>query len=485
MLENSNRYIKSLDILQELNLFDQYNELIQMHKQKNMSYAFTYINLAEKSLPISRLFNLIKAPSGLMPPRTGHLGNWNDMLEGYVAQRNDNTIICGQQNLGYPLIFDLNQTENETLTEGDLTYLPGSIVNSGKRKKLQLYTWDGTEFVKRTREYPLFVPFVYTKINGEFKSLVLVHRMRVKKYQDTKIDFFSSIVMKYKNKVKKILITLIEDIGMKENSEHELKLIINRFVTLDGRITKALIKLRDDGYYVGNTLYKDSTSLVDAILIPYQAASEPEMFVDIIARLPEAFPLLSNHVISIFCAVLYTHFPDCELDSISQGQVCNVHLQWGGIMMAGYLPKKTGYFVNQVRYIRRIYQQLYEKIGLPPVFFILIPSSIFLLWPDSVEKKDIKQVDQLINRVLKKVNTLLGATENEMRKGIYSEVQSWCKIAKNNLSETFIKRFEFDLPPALELDEIPRQRRFVEPENFSKLTIQQASILVSILFESL
>ncbi|MBD5643414.1 hypothetical protein HYH96_05830 [Clostridium botulinum] len=486
MNDAQNRIAKnSLDILQELNLLTHYNQQLTLHDKKQSPFAFSWVNMAKQPLAISNLFKMIRTNSCLIPPRTGHIGNWNDIIDGYVGHRNDNTIICGEQKLGYPLLFDLTQTEDELMQKGDLTYLPGSIVERGKRNKLPLFTWGGTHFVERTREYPLFVPFVFTKnIEGTLVPLTEVHQERFNKYKDANFHMFSSIVFRKKEFIKEILTVLIEDISTGKNPQHELKFIVDRVVTLDGQVFRGMINIENKSFYIGNTRYNNISSFVDAILYPYTVAANPEIFFSSIHMIPKYMPLLSNHLSIILTAILYTHFPGYDMEYPLMSQSCNAHIQWGGIAMAGYPPKDSGYFHRQVRYVRNIHKRIIRHFSnIDPIFFILLPSSIFLLWPSNIYKNDIELIEQLIDRVIKKTDSLLELSKEVLYNEINQQVILWINQVQKQLSTSFINRFVGNKPSVLSINEVPTKNKFLEPKGFSKLTIQQASMLVSALFE--
>ncbi len=478
--------INSLDILQELDLMGYYQEEMRMNGKKQYQFSFSSVNMAEQPILIEELFKIIRSTPHLMPPRTGHIGNWNDILEGYISHRNDNTVICNEQKLGYPLIYDLTQTEDELMQNGDLTYLPGSIVEQGKRTKLSLYTWDGTNFVERTREHPLFVPFVLTNIDGKLLPLTQVHRERLGKYKDINFQMYSSIIFNKKELVKQILIALIDDMLTKDNPEHELKFIIDRFVTLDGQMYRSTLNIINKCFNVGNTTYEDTSAFVDAILYPYEAAAAPEAFFSTIHTMPENIPLLSNHLSIIFSSIFHSHFPGYEAEYSMIPQPCYAPIQWGGIVMAGYPPANAGYFSRQIRYIRSIYKQIIRHFeNLSPIFYILLPSSIFLLWPSDACKKDVELVGQLIDRIVKKSELLSEMPKVELYSEIKQQVVLWLCQVQQQLSDAFIGRFTGNVPSALAVNGVPLKSRSLEPEGFSRLTVQQAAMLVSALFETL
>jgi hypothetical protein len=472
----------ALEILQKFGLFERFQERARLDERKIEEYrqrssAFDWVNMATIPLTIARLLEVLRQTSCLVPPRTGHLGNWSDIITGHIGPRNDNTVICSEQKLGYPLLLDFNQTEDLTLQKGDLTYLPGSIVERGKREELPLFTWNGTQFVERTREDPLFVPFVLTPVEGQLLPLTQIQRRRYSKHENIPFRFFSSIVCQKQQLIKEILTVLIAE----AHTQQELVQIVDRAVTLDGHMLRSAIHVEGTGYRVAQSWYKDACSLVDAILLPYQAAANPESFFHAISALPEALPLLASSFGLLLFAILHTHYPGCAIERSTMTRPCNPHVHWGALDMAGYPPKKRGYYPKKVPYARSVHKKLVTHFPeIDPIFFILLPSSIFLLWPSDAYPEDLALIEQLIHAVHQTTDSLLGAHE-ALAHEIDRQVRLW--LPQAHLSAHFLLRFT-GKPKILVLDAMPVQSKALEPEGFASLTLQQASLLVGSLYES-
>lgn len=477
--------IEDLNILKELNLIDDYNEQLKSFKKMKTSFSFAWINLANKPLKISKLFDFINYNPYVVPPRTGHIGNWNDIVDGYIGCRNDNTIICSQEKIGYPLIFDLTQTEDRLMKNGDLTYLPGSIIEHGNRRLITCFTWDGNNFIERSRENSLFVPFVLTKINGTFISIIKLHQNRCEKYKDINFTMFSSIVFEKKEFIKEILSSLIEDIMKEDKPEHTLKLIVDRIVRLDGQVFRDNIKINNNCFYVGETIYDNVSSLVDAIIYPYMAAADPDKFFFNIKTMPNYMPLLSNHLSVILTSILYTHLPnnwDNNKPTLSS-EKCNTHIQWGGIAMAGYPPKDLGYFHREVRYIRAIHRRILKLFDdIDPIYFILLPSSIFLLWPNDCYPKDLAFVEELIYMTNKEAENLSALSKKSLYNKINTTVIGFTKESEDQLSDLFKNRFTSNKPSIFSKNKVTKNI-FLEPKGFRDLTLQHTSMIISSLFQ--
>lgn len=88
--------------------------------------VFAPVHLGTRDVRVGTLLDAVHAEPGLLPPRSGHLGNWEDIALGRSGPMDFNTAVCGGGH-GFPLIYGFTQTEAEE-TGGDDVYLPGSLV---------------------------------------------------------------------------------------------------------------------------------------------------------------------------------------------------------------------------------------------------------------------------------------------------------------------------------------------------------------------
>ena len=127
-------------------------------------------------LPIGDFLNQLQSNPEILPPRTGHLGNWNSILDGQGKALDFNRMIS-ENKWGYPLIYAFTRTESigADAETGDTIYRPGHVLLNGKMEALELYTWNGQEFVLRDRRESYFCPFVLAKFEGELQPLSQIH----------------------------------------------------------------------------------------------------------------------------------------------------------------------------------------------------------------------------------------------------------------------------------------------------------------------
>lgn len=186
-------------------------EFYNFKNNNNNTDYFRVINLAKKNIQIKNLITIIKSNTDITPPRTGHIGNWGEISKGYAGTLDYNKLICQEQDIGYPLIYNFNQTENKCLSSGDTVYLPGSIISDGNRKLLPIHTWNGNYFINRNRENSYFSPFVLTEFDGQKESLITVQKKRMNKLQNFNFRYLESEILNEVELVKSIFKLLIED----------------------------------------------------------------------------------------------------------------------------------------------------------------------------------------------------------------------------------------------------------------------------------
>lgn len=480
----------AIDILQELSLFEHVNGVPKIDRKMVDSFqkrtlSFSWVNMATTHLPISKLYTILQTIPLLSVPRTAHLGNWNDLMHGCIGRNNANTVVCRERKVGYPFLYEFTQTEDDALKQGDTIYQPGSVIEGGKRRTLQLFTWDGTQFVERSRDKAYFMPFVMTPFEGELIPLTRVHRLRCLELRDIPFQFASDLIYAQRNLIKAVLTVLIEEAMSQPDPAHGLIRIIDRSATLDGSLLRGNIRVEGKGFHIGDSFYSSTNELVDAVMLPYQAAANPNSFFAHMASIPHTLPVLSKTMIPLFYSILNTHYPNCTVERATMTQPCNPHFEWGANGMAGYWPKKFGWFPREARYARTIHQTIINHFSeIDPIFFVLLPSSIFLLWPNSAYPQDQEPVARLIQMIHEKTDSLLQKDSQYLVQVTDEIVQQWADQEGCSLSAYFIKRFggkpTQSVPSAL-----PVGSTSLEPAGFAALTIQQASLIVGALYESL
>ncbi|HYF63324.1 MAG TPA: DUF6025 family protein, partial [Herpetosiphonaceae bacterium] len=298
-----------LGLLKRLGALETHESQLMIEAFSTRQLGFDWMHLGMTDLAIGTLLDVIRSVPALAPPRSGHLGNWDEILNGRAGMMDFNLAICGQ-NLGYPLIYCFNQTEDATLQQGDWVYLPGSLVSHGRRQELPLFTWDGTCFRRRDRSQPLFTPLVNVEFDGHLVPLVTVHWARMQQGSSLPFRLEATVFHRHAGLLKQILLVLLEDASHQANPRRAFQDLFSHQVSLDGRMSRAEVQREGAGYRVGEAVYSSADELVGAALLPFMAVAEPDQFMQIIGGLPGRFPLISNTLSGVLSALLSTHYPD-------------------------------------------------------------------------------------------------------------------------------------------------------------------------------
>jgi hypothetical protein len=447
--------------------------------------AFDWVHLGQTDLSIGKLLSLIESDTRLLPPRSGHLGNWEDIAHGRAGAMDFNRAIAGR-GLGYALIYCFNQTEDAALQGGDWVYLPGSLVDQGRRTELSLFTWDGTRFVRRTRELPLFTPFVLSEVEGQLVPITRIHWNRMQRFRAFQFRLEAAVIREHEPLVRAILHTLLEEAAVQKNARRAFQDLLSHQVALDGRMWRTSIERQGAGYRIGEVSYASTAELVDATMLPFLAATEPDAFFARISELPRCMPIMSNLLVAMLSGMLGTHYPGCTSDRATMTQPFNPHFHWGARDMAGYPPRRKGYFAEKstIRSARQICQAIIDRFAeVDPLFFILMPSAVFMVCPTSAHPRDGVLVAELIASVRHATDELAGRPE-QMADMIGQVVREWLSAARGALSGYFLDRFHARRG-VLHTGELPRDSEPVEPEGFRALTLRQACMMVGALVETL
>lgn len=474
-----------VEVLTGLGLFEKINKTSKLNERvieefRNRERAFDWIHLGTTDLPIRNLVSVLRDNPALSAPRTGHIGNWQDIERGRAGMLDYNGVICAERKIGYPLIYNLTQTEDASLQDGDWIYLPGSVVDEGRRTELGLFTWDGAQFVERTREHPLFVPFVLTPTGGRLVSLTEVHLERLRGLEGFEFRLQSSVIRAQEPLVREILYALIEEARRRADPQEALEQVLGRAVALDGRIHRRTIRFEGEGFRVGDTFYGTTAALVDSAMLPFLAASEPDTFFADIAGMPASMPLISPHMIEMLDAVLNTHYPSAPVERETMTRPCNPHLHWGAIGMAGYPPNKKGYFAKNVHWTRKVYGTLVDLFPqVDPVFYVLLPASIYSLHPTGAYPDDVELIEDLIGGVHEATDSLVGNPPMMLEK-INAVVEKWAERRGPALSPYLVNRFA-SRRSVMSKEGAEGYRPSYEPRGFDTLTMRQASMTVGAL----
>ena len=445
---------------------------------------FRWRHFGRADTPIRRLLKVFGQRQFVSAPRTGHLGNWQEIAAGRAGAMDGNALICRNARFGYPLVFDLNQSEDLEITRGDTVHVPGSVIDAGRREILDLFSWTGSRFALLDRKESYYVPFLATRDERSLLPVTSLHRKLDNELTDFNFIYYSSLLTDHWSAVRATLTHLLNRAIESSEPESLLKLIVNRAVSLDGRVHQRRLQLDDGILRIGDARYADVDRFVEAIRIPILAASRPDRFFSEIGSWSAAHPLLSAPVHSLLMGVLKTQYPDFGLEASPAGAIDepNVHLHWGAVQMAGFPPRKKGHFVSGSRYVRRLFDLLAGRSPVPdPLYFILLPSSIFMLCPSSAYPKDRTLLSNLFERTYRLTRSG-GRRRTVTQPEVDGLVEAWWAAGHSGLSQYFIGSFArrrsiYTGGP------VPVGGRPLLCETLKRLTVAQASMLVGALYE--
>jgi hypothetical protein len=437
--------------------------------------------MGTRRLRIGALLTLLETSGALSPPRTGHIGNWGDIARGRAGPMDFNKAICAR-GLGYPLVYCFTQTEGDGMNSGDWVYMPGSLTDGGRREALPLYTWNGKEFVQRDRQESYLCPLIQTERNDSLVPLIEVHWTMMQKLTCFRSVLEAEIILAHKEEVCAMLQFLIECASSSDNPRRSFQDLISHVVAKDGTVKRCTIRREGTSYRLDNVFYTNVESLVEATLFLFWAVTTPRTFFEQIRHLPNSLPVLSNVVTRIFTAHFLTHYPGISKRDAGLREPFNLHLHWGARSMAGFPPRRRGYFVSRskTRSFRLISDALLSHFPeFRPICVALLPAAIFMLCPTSAHPQDSELLTKLFKTV-ERVDCARERTPNIGVDGIESAVTSWKLQNAGALSSYFLGRF---LPGKgiLSSGDRPLESEPVEPDGFRNLTLQQACAIVGAL----
>ncbi len=433
--------------------------------------AFAPVHLGLRDVRIGALLAAVRRRDGLLPPRTGHLGNWADIAEGRAGPMDFNTAICGGGH-GYPLIYGLTRTEAEA-EGGDEVYLPGSLAAAGERRELPLHTWDGRAFVRRDRSRPLFCPLTQTEVDGELTALVELHWRRLPRVPGYRFVNWARSLLDNERPLVEMLTTLVAEAANGAHPDRTLTELISHAARLDGEVGRCDLRHDGDGYLLDGYHYGSARELAEAVLLPLRALADPRWFFARIASMPPVLPVPSLLLTNVLFAVFGDHLPD-QTGVPDEGPFIT-HLHWGARAMAGCPPRRHGYFArrSRVRPMRDIMTTLIRHFpAVKPVCFVLMPAQAFMLCPPSTAPEDLA----VLNAVVKAVLT----AEPD---AAHDTARAELAVRGDRLSAYLRGRFAPERG-------VPRDGEHwapatpVEPDGFRELTFRQACAIVAALEEA-
>jgi hypothetical protein len=437
--------------------------------------SFDWVHLGTTGLEFDRLLAALRSASWLSPVRSGHIGNWTDIAAGRAGALDYNRVVCRQLGVARPLVYDLNQTEGERPEAGDWIYLPASLVDRGERRRLELYTWNGVEFERRSGEQPLLTPLVMTPVDGEFAPLSSLHRGRMESLQEWRFSFEANVFLANEELVRKLLERLVQAARRHPKPDRALGDLFDRGALLDGTVLRSPARFGSGCIRVGDASFGSISELLDAAMLPFSAAARPREFFDAIAEHPQPLPLLSVACVHVLYGLLDTHVARRS----SGPRTVNTHVHWGAVGMAGYPPWAHGYFRKRVRVARDICDVIvgsFEEID--PLLFVLIPVAPLLLWPSDAFPDDLALVEELITSARRATD---GAREPQSTAAAMERVASeWWAGTAAGLSSYFADRFRLRRS-VWTGGAVPDASDALEPGGFGGLTLRQACALVGAL----
>jgi hypothetical protein len=428
--------------------------------------AFAPVHVGMHDVRIGALLELVHRHDWLLPPRTGHVGNWQDIVLGRAGPMDFNTGVCAGGH-GYPLIYGFTRTEADA-EGGDVGYLPGSLVEGGRRRLLPLFTWNGTRFVVRDRAAPLFCPLVQTALDGELLPLVDVHWQRLPAVDGFRFRNWACSLLDNETLLVEMLCVLLAEAAASESPRRSLADLISHAVGLDGDIGRRELRPDAGGYVLGDYRYSSASELAEAVVLLLRSLTEPAWFFSQLRSLPPVLPVPSLLLTNVLFGLFGDHRP--EERGIPQERPYITHLHWGARAMAGCPPRRSGYFARRSRVsaMRAIMNVLVREFAdVPPVCFVLLPAQVFMLCPRSTCAGDIDAMEKVVAMVLAAAPD--GAHERALS-AVAAHADVWSPYLRGRFrGMSGIPCDGESLPPA----------RPVEPEGFRELTFRQASAIVA------
>ncbi|MEU3528101.1 DUF6025 family protein [Streptomyces sp. NPDC038707] len=424
--------------------------------------SFQPVHLGTQDVTIGALLDLLHSEPDLLPPRTGHLGNWEDIALGRSGPMDFNTAICGAGH-GYPLIYGFTRTEAAT-EGGDEAYQPGSLIEQGKRDPLTLYTWDGRAFVRRDRSRPLFCPLTQAEVDGSLVPLADLHWRRMRTIPGYRFRRWADVLVAHAPLVTDMLTLLIEQADATAKQGTRLSELISQAVRLDGDVSRCDLAADGTGYVLDGYRYPSARALAEAAMALVRALVAPAAFFEQLPGLPPVLPVMSLQLTNVLFGLLDTHHPDRPAGPPESPFITHVH--WGARAMAGCPPRRGGYLTRRstVRSLRAITTPLVRGFGqAAPVAFVLLPAQVFMLCPPSTSPADADLLADLFRRVRAAGPDAAHAT-----------ALGWLGEHGQKLSAYLRDRFRPGT--GVPADGTPRDPAVpVEPDGFRALTFRQAS----------
>ncbi|MEU0520687.1 DUF6025 family protein [Streptosporangium sp. NPDC006007] len=436
-----------------------------------------WIHLGKCDILLEDLISIIRSTAGHAPPRTGHLGDWTDISLSRSGLLDYNATICAEFGVGSPLLFDTTGTETGTLEQGDTIYLPGSTVQDGTASPLPLLVRDaaGLRTAPRTRSW--FSPFVLTDADGPVELLSDLHRRR-NATLDMPLDYVSRRLSAEGDRLRDLMMTALEAARRDPRRRETLtSSLFAGLVRTDAAPCEGAVRCTDSGYSVGG-IEVSLDKLVDLALLPFHTLNDPRARAGHLSGegfREQVVPMLSNMFLTILMVQARVH-----ATRGTRPTGFDEHLHWGAIGMAGFPPRKKGYFEGSEypRRSRPFFDHAHATGRASRVLFLVAPAVLFALLPRVSNPVDVELIDDLCRTV----RIAADADSNAFRQVeiIERTVKEWHETHGARLSAFY--RGQFNGRRSLTgRSEAPADSGVVVGDEFLRLTCRQASLIVGVL----
>ena len=448
--------------------------------------VFGWAHLGTVEVEIENILSAIQRYEELTPLRTGHLGNWQNIFDRRACAIDYNSIIAADLDLAKLCIFDLNMTESDDQEDGDWIYLPGSSVSGTSRRPLPLLGHVGGRLIPLEHSLARYVPFMWTQRPGDgLVPLVRYHKQRAASVDGFDFEYQSEAIVDSHERVRAMLIDAVERICATPGAtaDRMLGLLFDKSVVLEGKMDRLDLTYRQGIFELEDgTRFEGADHLVDAAFLPMLAAADPDKFWSDLGSAPSRFPMFSGPLIAFLLAALERHFIPSARGA--KPMPFSPHVHWGALGMAGYPPYKRGYFAKNVKHSRKIYDLLITPdSGLPPIYFMLLPSAIFHLYIHNALTQDQPPIERLIDRVHRETDGLRGKS-NLIAASIRTIAEEWVSKEGLNVSSYLRAKFANRRSVLNDADLPDPGGALIEPAGFRTLTCLQACMLVGALHEA-
>lgn len=293
----------------------------------------------------------------ILPPRTGHLGDWNAFLSHSGTALDFNPAIVSME-LGYPLIVGTTRTEHDESHAGDRVYCPASTFENKKRKRLFTCKWTQNRWQPSNES--TYCPFTAVDLGGNLISLTQFHVSTKPAVAQLEAKF----LLKHESFIIDFVLALNNYANRQDVPKRVLSNIFSHWLMPDGTLSDI-----DD--------FQFSREQISRAFVPFQAQCDAGFLFSDYTLMKEPIPVFSG---------LFVFFLEAILNADRKNPFSShVHFHWGARSMAG-IPPENGYLFSQgtQRRLKRLFDA--TRAVLPSfrnLTIVLLPAPIFLLFQPS------------------------------------------------------------------------------------------------------